>query len=377
MSEAATTAPNAAAPSPETAVAALSEQPAVETPAEKPAKLTRTDRKAQILRLMHGEQPAAKPAETAPAADTPASDAAESADARADAIEAETGKPAPAQKASETDVDYDLRLSALQRKLADREADLLEAKAVGDKFAALEQKLARAKEDPSAALGALKDLFGRDYGELTSWIVENADSIKQQQKYAELPPDVREKLERADKDLSERQAKEKTAREQEQRMERFTNYSAKLKTHLETHADDYPLCAASGWAADNIAAQIVDTGDKNAVPMLKKLEATLAKNLGDSVKNDKLVGHLLKDPEIKAALAKHFANAAPTAPAAQTKKSPVAASRESDAPARSNGPTTLTNSSTASDTSAPPRPKTRDERKRSLVDAIRRSGINT
>lgn len=382
MSEAAvsTPAPNAAAPTEaDVSLARADAVDAVSTaardapPAEKP-KISKADRKAQIMRLARGEAaPApAAPAEAAPAAETPA---AESADARAEAIEEETGKAAPAQKSGETDVEYDLRLAKLQRSLRDAQADAVEFKQGADKYSAYEQRkaAAAARGNINEKLAFLKDELGVDFGELTAEVVEFADKIKQQQKYAELPPDVREKLERADKDLSDRQAKEKAEREQAAKMEAFTKHSLKIKEYLETHADEY-LVAATDWAAGNVAAQVVDTGDRNVVPMIKQLDAAYRKNLTDALGNDKIVAALLKDPATKAALAKHFASAPAAAP--KTNKGPVAASRESDTPARSEGPTTLTNRSTASDNSAPPRSKTRDERKAGLLDAIRRGGIN-
>jgi hypothetical protein len=301
------------------------------------------------------QEPAGDPPEQKPGEDTPQDD------------KPPEEPPKPAAKAP--DDDHELKLATVKRELKNARADLLELKPLADKAKALEETLAKAKEDPSEALKALKSLLGRDFGELTQWFYESKDKIQTQQKYAELPPDVREEIQLARKEREARETAAKQQQEQAAYVARHTSYSKKIQEHLDLHEDDYPLSSAFGkMVADDVARWVAS--QKGAVDVRAKLqeyEGALLADFESSFSNDKLLKQLFaQKPELKARIAPHVG-------APEPKKSPAVASLQPNGQPRvSEGPTTLTNRSASADVSEPARPKTREERKREIREAFRR-----
>lgn len=278
------------------------------------------------------------------------------------------GAPAKTEKTE----DADLKLAATRRELKNAKADLLELKPLADKARQLDEQIAKAKEDPNLALGMLKQLLGRDYGELTSWIVENKEKIQAQQKYADLPPDVREEIEAARKDRLEREQRAKTEAEQRAFVEKHTKYSAKISEYVTTHEDEFPLSAAYGEDVAKDIARLVmaQKGPVDARALIAKYEADTLQGFTAALSNEKLVKHLLTKPEIKSAIAKHL-GATP-----EPKKSPQpgqAVTKPNGQPSSADVPRTLSNGTASADTSQrTPAHPSREQRKQEIREAFRR-----
>lgn len=363
--EPATTAAAAPAAEPNaTPAAAPATEPAAATA---PERLTKQQRRDQLIaRMRQGKTEREPPPEDKPA-DEPGDAEKPETDAKPPEDKPEDDKLPEAPK--KPDEDHELKLATARRELKNARADLLELKPLADKGKALEEQLAKAKEDPNAALAALKTLLGRDFGELTQWFFENKDKITTQQKYAELPPDVREEIELARKEREGRAAAAKQQEEQAAFVQKHANYSKKILEHLELHEEEYPLSAAFGkQVADDVARwALSQKGSVDARARLQEHETALLQDFEASFSNAKLLKQLFaKKPELRAVLA-------PLVGAAEPKKSPAVASLQPNGQPRvQEGPDTLTNRSASADTSEPARPKSREERKREIREAFRR-----
>lgn len=357
------------------AAAPAAEPQATPEPAELPKPLSKQERREQLIARLRGAKAEATPHEVEPTEPKPApgDKPAEEEEPKPDAEKVPAEKPeSDAKPEPKPDADTELKLASTRRELKNARADLLELKPLADRAKALEDQLAKAKEDPNAALAALKTLLGRDFGELTEWLVEHKDKITQQQKYADLPPDVREEIELARKERVERQERQKTEAEQAAYVDKHTKYTAKIAEHISTHEDEFPLSAAYGEdVAKDIARMVMaQTGPVDARALIAKYEADTLQGFTAALSNEKLVKHLLTKPELKATIAR-LVSGVP-----EPKKSPApgqAATKPNGQPRESDTPTTLTNSTTSADTSqrtsAQP---TREERKREIKEAFRR-----
>lgn len=368
MSDVTSAAPAAAAP-----VEPQNEAPAEaqQTSNEPPKKLSKQERRDQLVaRLREGKE--RKQAERQAQQPAPQSSSEPTAEAKPDAEPAKDEKPAEKPKAEERDRDIELKVSRLARELKDAKADAIEFKPKAEKYDALTGKIEKAKGDPFAVVNMLPELFGMDFGQMAEFVIKNQDKFQESKKYADLPPDIREEVELARKERQERAEREKREAEQSKLAAKFTAYETKVKSFLEENADDYPLAAATGWAAGQIARQVVDTGDRDAHSMLVKLEESLKKEILGAVSNDRVLKKLIAgDKELRAKIASALglANESNNRPASGASLQNGAPKSERNS---GEGPATLTNRSTSSDTAAPTTGrKSRAERVQQLSEAFR------
>lgn len=357
MPEAVEAAPvQAAEPSLPTPDATASSEP-VATPEPK-RHLSKAERRAELVERLK----LARDAKATKAADAPAEPA------KADEPAADKPEPVAAKDADEKDTsDAKLEISKLKRAYKDARADLLEVKPQLDEYAALKADLEKAKGDPyHAVMVALPKLLGMDFGQMTQWMLANEDKFSEGKKYADLPPDVREEIEQSRKDRkerAEREARESTERAQ---AEKLTKYKEKIGDFLAANDDEFPIVAASDWAADDLAKSALHSKTKLDVKAeAAALEALAKKNLTRELKKEKVLSTLFtSDPELRALAAKLAG--APAATKSE-KSQAVASLGNGDTQGAKDGPSTLTNRSAAADTSTPPRSATRSERVQRLV----------
>jgi hypothetical protein len=342
------------------------------TSSEPPRKLSLAERKAELVRrLREGKE--AKRAERQQ--QEPAAEAKPDEPAKADAdkseVKADDKPEKPVEKKAEPDRDIELRAAKLARELKDAKADALEFKPKAEKFDALTGKIEKAKGDPYAVVNMLPELFGMDFGQMAEFVLKNQDKFQESKKFADLPPDVREEIELARKERVERQAREKEAAEHKARADKFSGYKSKLSEYLSGGgSEDYPLVSSLGWAVDQAALKLVQEDSRDAHAVLRKMEADAKEHFSDALSNEKLIKALVSnDKELRAKIANAlgFANESNKSP-------PTGASLQNGAPKseRQDGPLTLTNRSTSSDTAASTSGRSsKSERKQKIAEAFR------
>lgn len=348
--------------------------------------LTPHDRRQRLLsRLRNGAATEPSPpqrSEAAPppseesgttddASDSPSSEGSESEAAEVAPEAAKPEKPAekpPEKRAAadreREDREAEVRLSRLSRELRDAKADALEAKEGARQYRELNEKLTRAKGDAYAAVQLLPELLGMDFGELADFVVANESRFKEQQRYAQLPPDVREELEAAKRDRVARETREREEGERTAREARFTTYRDSATRFLDTHKEDYPLAHAIGWAPQQIARSAIDRDTRDARPLLDELEKNLRSELTGAFSNAQVLTALIRDD---AALADKVRQALAAASPKKPEKSPAAASLRSGTTGATEGPSSLSNGVVASDTATSL--SMREQRRRRVMEA--------
>jgi hypothetical protein len=270
----------------------------------------------------------------------------------------------PTDKASQEDRELELRLARVSRDLRDARADALEAREKVQRFDALAAKLAKAKGDPLLAVDMLPELIGMDYGQLADAIIANEDKFRNRHKYAELPPDVREELELARKERLSRTEREQEEQQKAAQTERFTRYKDSAATFLENNRTDYPLTHALGWGAGQIAREAITRNSRDARAIASQLETNLRSELTEALSKPEVLRALIAVD--KTLVSKIQQGLSPTQP----NKSQTAASFRSGSQQGSmEGPRSLSNGATASDTAATQSHKS--ERRRRFAEAFK------
>jgi len=327
----------AATPAAETAPEAPPPPSAPPAPAAEPDERSAKERARDRLAALR----ASLKAKTAdikvePAADQPADDAKpDDSKLKAD----DESEPEPKPKGQEKDLELDL--AKAKRAAANASEDLRETraelKALKERTTADDASRAKIKDDPVASLAAFKEIFGRSFGEYTRWLVENKATIESQQKYADLPPDVREELELAKQERAERVEQAAQAAQ----AAKSSKYSANVTQYLTDNAEDFPLASAAEWAAAHLVA--THGVGKVRPEHIKAFEEGLAKTYVKDFSNERVIEWIVNADEkvlaaTQAAIAKALSKKqAPT-------KSPTVASPTNGTPAPADGPRGLSNS---------------------------------
>jgi len=220
-----------------------------------------------------------------------------------------------------------LKVSDLQAELRATREELKTAKSDGPA-----KMLDGVKEDPLKAIGAFKEIFGRDFGEFSRWIVENADKIESSRKYATLPKEVREELELARKERAERTS---TA-EAEATRKQVSNYANNVALYLKENAEDYPIAFALDFSAGHLVEQF---GVGKVKPEhIKAYEKNITDTIVAVISQDNVLKHLIKsnDKVKEAVLAAVNAKSQSNSQGTASKKS---------SPTATEGPSSLSNQS--------------------------------
>lgn len=354
-------------------------EPAVTTPAEPapasepraPGPLDASERKKHVssqwaaLRGKLAEKTAAIDVVTEPAPGATA-EPDKPADGEPAAEPEDKPEPAAAEPADDDDGSLELELVKARRQLADASDDAREAKAevkaLREKLAGYEKgygEEARKKlyEDPVHALDSIKQIFGRDFGELSKWFVENKEKLANRQRYADVSPEIRAELEEARKEREERRRQAEAAQQQQA----LATYAGKVQQYLTENADEYPLASAYDWAAQDLAAQ---HGIGRVRPEhIAEFEKLLRANLQQALSNERALKHLTADEKIAAVLSS--VTKQPTKPA----PSPAVASPANGTPAPADGQRGLGNSSPGTAVRDPSKPV---DRRQLILDELKR-----
>lgn len=345
----------------ETVTESAPEAPLAEgKPTEPRVPLTSSERRAKLIARLRGASSAANPPSnmasdesSAGAGSTDeASTSLRSADVEASEVpDGDEAADAPreehARPPRDEEKDLELKLSRMSRELRDAKADMLEAREKVQAHDQLVSKIMRGRQDPHALVAMLPDLFGRDFGQIADWIVENEQHFRDRQRYAELPPDVREELEASRRERMER--KQREARETEERThnERVESYKTSAQRFITDNKADYPLAAAVDWSAQHIALAAIKRGTRDARPLLDELENNLRSELSAMLGKPELLRALLKsDTKLADSVRQAFFSSDTNK---QPNKSSAAASLRSGPSASADGPRSLHNGVTASD----------------------------
>ena len=327
---------------------------------------SRRERVIRRLREGRRERPASS-ASSPPVPDADGTDGAGATDGASDSAdhapgESEATEVAP--KNNSEDRELELRLARVSRDLRDARADALEAREKVTRYETLTAKLAKAKGDPLAAVELLPELIGMDYGQLADAIIANESRFRDKHRYAELPADVREELELARKDRLARQDREKQEQDKAAQNERFTRYKQSAATFLETNRADYPLTHALGWGAGQIASEAIKRNSRDARAIATQLETNLRSELTEALsKPDVLRALVAVDRTLLGKIQQGLSSTN------KPDKSHTAASFRSGSQGSAEGPRSLSNGATASDTAATQ--SHRDERRRRFAEAFK------
>ena len=316
--------------------------------------LTHSERRAKLLaRLREGS--AERQTDASSAANPPNNRHGEASSTGAGSTEeasASTGAEAtevPSDKPKE-ERDLELKLARMGRELRDAKADAIEAREKVDAHDKLVTKLMRARQDPHAMVSMLPELFGRDFGQIADWIVENEQQFRQSQRYAELPPELREEFELMKREREERRTREEREQSERAQSERFTSYQTSARKYIEDNRADYPLAASTEWAAEHIARAALQRGTRDARPLLEEFETNLRTELSGVLGKPELLRALLKsDPKLADAVRQAFFNGDGNNNTHKPNKSSAAASLRSGPTESADGPRSLHNGVTASD----------------------------
>lgn len=341
---------------------------------EPPQRLSPTERRAQLIaRLREGRERAAAERAASAGADAPSSEAQAGEDSSGavtdheDKDRSEGDGKKKTERPSE-DRELELRAARLARELKDARADSVEYKPKAERYDAMVKKLEAAKGDAYQAVSLLPELLGMDFGQLAEFVVKNAGKFEESKRYAELPADLREELQLARQEREERTRREREASERDKQQKRFESYHQSVKSFLSEHADDYPLAAALEWAAGDVAQSALQRGTRDALPILKQLEENLGRELRRALSSDQVIRALVKsDKDLRTKIQAALGGLS------ESNKSPAPASMNGGAskPVTREGPATLTNGSTASDTASPLQRLDKAERKRQIAEAFR------
>lgn len=325
-------------------------------PHQERQSLTHSERRAKLLqRLREGSSqgseasPSAHPPNHRPGdASSAGAGSTEEASASQGAEATEVQPDKQDKRERERDPDIELKLARMSRELRDARADAIEAKQKVDAHDQLVNKLMRARQDPHALVAMLPDLFGRDFGQIADWIVENEQHFRERQRYAELPPDVREELEASRKERMERKEREEREGTERAQRERYESYASSARKYIEDNRADYPLAASTEWAADHIARAAIQRGTRDARPLLEEFEKNLRTELSGVLGKPELLRALLKsDAKLADAVRQAFFSG--DGQNQKPNKSSAAASLRSGPTASADGPRALHNGVTASD----------------------------
>lgn len=329
-------------------------------------------RRARVIRLLReGRRGRAQSAAAPPL--TPAADegpeGAEETEGAPDSPDASTGESGAAEvpaadKSSQEDRELELRLARVSRDLRDARADALEAREKVQRLDALTAKIQKAKGDPLAAVEMLPELIGMDYGQLADAIIANESRFRDKHKYAELPPDVREELEFARQERLSRTEREQQEQQKAAQTERFTRYKESAATFLENNRTDYPLTHALGWGAGQIAREAITRNSRDARAIASQLETNLRSELTEALSKPEVLRALIAvDKTLVGKIQQSLSTTKPD-------KSHTAASfRSGSQQGSAEGPRSLTNGATASDTATTQSRK--DERRRRFAEAFK------
>lgn len=278
-----------------------------------------------------------------------------------------TGEGSPLSESKEKapksdDSEYALRLSRMQRELRDARADAVEATHKARALDALGEKLGKARGDAYALVNLLPELIGMDFGQLADYVVENESKFREQQRFAQLPREIREELDLARRERLERQRQREVESQRAYEADRFAGYRDSTKAFLEENRDEYPLSYAIGWAPEQIARAALERGTRDARGLLEELEGNLREQFSAAMSNEAIVGALVgRDAAIAEKLSKFLGG--------RSNKGMAAASMRSGEQAYRSGADSLSNHSVSSDTSN--YQSKREQRRQALMRNIR------
>lgn len=203
----------------------------------------------------------------------------------------------PAAPPKPADGELETRLSRAMRELNHQTS---ESRILGNKLkeaagdvAKLKEKIDRGKENP---LDLLEEL-GWDYEKLTRAIVDR--KVVRRAQRAELPPEVKEKLDKLEAAETERQQE----RQREQHRQQRERDVGAVGGYLRENAERYPFTAAVDWAAGSIVDATMRAGQTNAEPQLVALERQLMQDTAALLGNERAVKALLaSNPKLKETL---------------------------------------------------------------------------
>lgn len=233
----------------------------------------------------------------------PAKDAAEPGKGSAE----QPDKPAKDQQAGELELQLGRALRTIQQRDTELATLRKEAGNGGKAAKALTDLRTRAK-DPAQLLDVVHELSGYTFPELVDAI--NGDVVKPHKgaRYANLPPDVAERLEQQEKDLAEM----KREREQQADQAAFQRDIGIASGYLKENADEFPLLAEMDWAPSVIVNTTRQKGDGNGHAVAVALERSLRANFERFLGSDRAVDALIKSNEkLKERLSSRFGGGQP------------------------------------------------------------------
>lgn len=319
--------------------------------------LTPHERRERLLAKLRersgaGDVGSSSPGGGSDAAPDSAHEPAREPGAAGDSDAADEQKPRPESREEREQKDLELRLSRVSRELREARAEALEAKEAVTQYRQLTDKIKRAKSDAYSAIQLMPELYGFDFGQLADFVVQNEGRFREQQKYSQLPPDVREEIELARRERQERHEKAQKEQAYQQEVERFTTYQKSAETFLESNKEDYPLSHAIGWAPGQIARTAIERGTRDARPLLDELEKNLRDQLVGAFGNAQVLRALVGHDRTLADKVRQALDSNGSSSNVKPNKSPAAASFRSgtEQPITREGPASISNGVASSDT---------------------------